>query len=290
VTLKGLLRIGTSALSLLVGLGPFHKADAQSAGSVGAVNPSATGAPPGGAARTLAIGNSIVRNERLQTSATGTLQVSFNDRTTLSLGPNTNMVVDQYVYNPATGAASLQTSVRSGLVRFVGGQSSHQGNATVQTPVATIGIRGNMAIVQFDPTCGWRITSLAQGVLTIRNNVSEVRIERPGFTVCVASADQVIPQPTRADPGMVQQAFAATLSRPGQTGGAIRLPTDVQASQFGVGSPTLPSASGSPVDYQGILSLQQEFGANAAQGRNRGRLPEQTTAPPDSPNPYGNAQ
>lgn len=278
MTLKGLLRIGSSALSLLVGVGPFHKADAQPAGSVGAVNPSATGAPPGGAARTLTIGNSIVRNERLQTSTTGTLQVSFNDRTTLSLGPNTNMVVDQYVYNPATGAASLQTSVKSGLVRFVGGQSSHQGNASVQTPVATIGIRGNMAIVQFDPTCGWRITSLAQGVLTIRNNVSEVRIERPGFTVCVASADQVIPQPTRADPGMIQQAFSATLSRPGQTGGAIRLPTDVQASQFGVGSPALPSASGSPLDYQGILSIQEEFGANAAQGRQ------------GEPNPYGNAR
>jgi hypothetical protein len=292
MALKGFLRLGTSALSLLIGLMPFYRANAQPAGSVGAVNPSATGAPPGGAPRSLAIGTSIVRNERLQTSATGTLHVTFNDRTTLNLGPNTNLVVDQYVYNPASGAASLQTSVRSGLVRFVGGQSSHQGNASIQTPVATIGIRGNMVVVQFDPTCGWRVTSLAQGVITVRNRVSEVRIERPGFTVCVAAADQIIPQPTRADPGMVAQAFAATLSRPGQTGGAIRLPTDTQASRHGLGSSPLPSRSGSALDYQSILSIQQEFGRNAAQARQPGRaVPEQqNTTPPGEPNPYGNAQ
>jgi hypothetical protein len=91
---------------------------------------------------------------------------------------------------------------------------------------------------------------------------------------------------------MIEQAFAATLSRPGQTGGAIRLPTDTQASRHGLGSAPLPSSGGSPLDYQSILSIQQEFGRNAAQARQPGRaLPEQHDAtPPSEPNPYGNAQ
>src|SRR6478672_10194654 len=103
MTLKSLLRVGGSLLPLILNLiAPLHRAVAQSAGSVGAVNPNATGTPPGGGARTLALGNSVVRNEKLQTNATGTLHVTFTDKTTLNLGPNTTVVVDKYAYDPST--------------------------------------------------------------------------------------------------------------------------------------------------------------------------------------------
>lgn len=280
--LRRSLRFGSSLLALIVAaFGQVDRAHAQGAGSVGAVNPEAKGTPPGGGSRTLTLGTSVVRNERLQTSATGSLHVAFNDRTTLNLGPNTNVVIDNYVYDPASGSGTLQASIKSGLMRFVGGQTSHEGTAAVTTPVATIGIRGNMAIIEFDPTCGWRITSLAQGVIAIRNRVSEVLIRRPGYTVCVASADQVLPEPTRASPAMIARAFDATVSRSGQTGGAKRLPTDAQAARRGIGSGTLPSASGSPLDGLSILSLQKGIGRNAAQGRQPRRvLPNKPPATP----------
>jgi hypothetical protein len=293
--LKGVLHLGSSAIALLLGLiAPLTRASAQTAGSVGAVNPSGTGTPPGGSSRSLEVGSSVVRNERLQTSATGKLHVTFTDKTTLNLGPNTTVVIDKYVYDPASGSGNLQASVKSGLLRFVGGQTSHEGAATVQTPVATIGIRGNMAIVEFNPACGWQITSLAPGVLSVRNRVSEVEITRPGYTVCVASADQVIPQPTRADPRAIQQAFQATLSSPGQSGGATRIPTDDQLARRGLGSAPLPSGSGSALDYSSILSIQQSIGRNAAQGRQPRRVvvprPPVTESSPETQNPYGNSR
>lgn len=297
--LKSVLHIGSSALALILGcIAPVTRAGAQTAGSVGAVNPSATGTPPSGGSRTLAIGNSVVRNERLQTSSSGKLHVTFTDKTTLNLGPNTTVTIDEYVFNPSSGAGGLKATVKSGLLRLVGGETSHAGNATVQTPVATIGIRGNMALIEFDAGCGWRVTSLAQGVLTIRNRVNEVQITRPGFTVCVASADVAIPQPRRADPAAIEQAFTNTLSRPGQNGGAVRIPTEADLARRGLGSATLPSASGSALDYTSILAIQQGIGRNAAQARQPRRVvprppPQQhqeTSSSTEETNPYGNAR
>ena len=281
--LRRSLRFGTSLFALILGaFAGFTRAGAQSAGSVGAVNPNATGTPPGSSARPLAIGNAVVRNERLQTSATGTLHVTFSDRTTLNLSPNSTIVIDEYVYDPASGAGSLKASVQSGLMRFVGGQLSHDKGVVVTTPVATIGIRGDMVVIQYKPGCGWEVTSLAQGEISVRNSVSEKLIRRPGYTLCVASSDQVIPDPIRANPAAIEQAFNATLSRPGQTGGATRLPTDAQAARLGIGSAPLPSNGGSTLDALSAITVQQGVARSSAQGRQ----PRQVQ-PTRSTTPYG---
>lgn len=292
--LSAVLRIGSSVLALIAAaFGTGTRAGAQSAGSVGAVNPNATGTPPGGGSRTLAIGNSVVRNEVLKTSATGTLHVTLTDKTTLNLGPSTTMTVNTYVYNPSSGQGSMQASVRSGLLRYVGGKTSHDGNATVNTPVATIGIRGNMVIIECGLVGGCRITSLAEGEISIRNNVNAVAILRPGYTVTVASADAPIPEPTRADPAAIQTAFLLTTSRPGQTGGASRIPTEAQAARRGLGSDTLPSNAGSALDAASVLSLQQIIGRNSAQGRQLRQIqqrPRQPIVIDTRTNPYGDSK
>lgn len=290
--LSAILRIGSSVLALVAAaLGGGSRAHAQSAGSVGAVNPNATGTPPGGASRTLAIGNAVVRNEVLKTSATGTLHVTLSDKTTLNLGPGTTMTVDRYVYDPSSGQGSMQASVKSGLLRYVGGQTSHTGNAAVNTPVATIGIRGNMVIIECGPL-GCRVTSLAGGEVSVRNSVNEVLILRPGYTVLVASADAPIPEPTRADPAAIQAAFLLTTSRPGQAGGAARIPTEAQTARRGLGSDALPSNAGSPLDYSSVLSLQQIIGRNSAQGRQPRQVqPRQAPATDNArPNSYGDTR
>jgi hypothetical protein len=288
MALSGPLKLGSSLIALIVSVfAPHTRANAQNAGTVGAVNPSASGTPPGAGTRTLAIGNNVVRNERLQTSAAGTLHVVLADRTTLNLGPNTDLVIDRLVYDPASGEGSLSTRMSKGLLRFVGGQTSHSGNATVQTPVGTIGIRGNMVVVRFDPAVGWIVTALGQGVITVRNGVSEVQITRPGFSVIVTSATAPIGPPFRESPAAIEFAFAQTMSRPGQRGGASRPPTNAGAAQLGIGAGSLPSSGGSALDYQSIMSIQPGLGRNSAQGRQPQRA--RPGRPPAETNPYGNA-
>lgn len=126
---------------------------ADTVGTAAAVRPASTGTPPGGSARTLQIGTGIVSKERIQTTGTGSLQVMFNDKSTLTIGPNSNLVIDDFVYNPGAGGGKFAASLTKGALRFVGGQISHTTGVTINTPVASLGIRGGAAFVTHDSVC-----------------------------------------------------------------------------------------------------------------------------------------
>src|SRR5262245_47463079 len=118
---------------------------AQTVGTTGAVNPQVQGGD-----RVLQVGSSIIFRERIITSASGSTQVLFIDKTTLSVGPNSNVVIDEFVYNPKTSSGRMTVSLTKGAMRMVGGNVSHTEGATIKTPVATIGVRGGVATVKHD--------------------------------------------------------------------------------------------------------------------------------------------
>lgn len=126
---------------------------AQSVGAAAAVRPSSTGTPPGAAARTLQVGTQIVQKERIRTTGTGSLQVMFNDKSTMTIGPNSDLVIDEFVYSPGGSGGSFATNLTKGALRFVGGQISHKDGATINTPVATLVVRGGAAVVSHDAAC-----------------------------------------------------------------------------------------------------------------------------------------
>src|SRR5689334_11977236 len=94
---------------------------AQQVGVTAAVNPAATGTPPGGQVRTLTIGEKVVHNERIDTDARGLLQVLLADGTTFTVGPNSGLVIDTFVYDPDKGRAKITASLSKGVFRFIGG-------------------------------------------------------------------------------------------------------------------------------------------------------------------------
>ena len=79
-------------------------------------------------------------------SAGGTaVGIAFADETTMSVDPNSTMVIDDFVYdpeNPTTG--SMNANVLEGNFSFVSGQIAKVGADAmkVTTPVLTIGVRG----------------------------------------------------------------------------------------------------------------------------------------------------
>src|SRR5487761_1588074 len=146
----------SAALLLLLGVG-LTSAPASAQQRIGvdsAVNPNAMGIPPGGLPRRLVLGQDVVFNERITTEAEGQTQVLFVDESTLSVGPNANMVIDRFVYDPNAGTGQLAASLTRGVFRFVGGKLSKQANAvSMRTPAATIGIRGGVMLVNVQPGC-----------------------------------------------------------------------------------------------------------------------------------------
>jgi len=123
---------------------------AQQVGVAGAVNP-ASQAILRGTVRVLELGAPIIYNEHLHTSSAGSLQVLFIDKTTLSVGPSSDLTIDSYVYDPQKQSGKMALTLGKGILRVVGGNVTHTGGATITTPVATIGVRGGIATVSYQP-------------------------------------------------------------------------------------------------------------------------------------------
>lgn len=128
-----------------------QQAMAQQIGTATAVNPSTEGTPPGGSTTTLTIGARVLHKERIHTSPTGSVQLLFLDKSTLSIAPNTTLVIDEFVYDPAAKSGHMLTKLTQGTLQYIGGELSHQGAVTVETPAAVIGIRGGIGILTQGP-------------------------------------------------------------------------------------------------------------------------------------------
>jgi hypothetical protein len=144
---RRLLPLPFAAASLGAVLALSAAANADTVGTAGAVNTATSGTAPGAPTRVIEIGTQVVANEKIQTTASGSVQVLFIDKTTLNVGPNSTLVIDRFVFNPATTKGELALSLGKGVVRVVGGIATHSEGATIRTPVAAIGLRGGIAII-----------------------------------------------------------------------------------------------------------------------------------------------
>lgn len=218
-------RLALAAGFTIVALG----ANGQTVGNVGAVNQTARGTPPGQTTRTLSLGAGVVDRERVETSADGNAQIVFLDTSTLTIGRNSAVTIDRFVYDAHAGAGAQAISAAKGVLRFVGGGVSHGGGATVRTPAATIGVRGGMGLFALgEPRCGTLIVN-QYGVLTISSGGASTALTRSGVGVCVSSGG--ISDPFRVPVETLARLNARLGSGPKQTAGAIDLPTNFEAHQ-----------------------------------------------------------
>lgn len=287
-----------SQLSRLLGLllsttAPFAtQAVAQNSGRVGAVNNDATGTPPGAATRKLTVGSGIVVKERVRTSSSGSTQIQFPDQSTLNIGSNSDMVIDQFVYDPHAKSGSMVASAAKGVLRYVGGQISHNSGATINTPSAAIGIRGGIVTIMLPlpPSIAASDPALAGlrgelvishfGVITLSNGVSQVTLP-PGFAAVIGGPNQPISTPFKLADATLQQIMQQLASKPGQRGGVANGPTSTQVPP-GFSTSVLPNPPGPPgTDPLGYTSI---FGAGNNAARNRSNSNQiQTTTPPSYP-------
>src|SRR5665811_2045275 len=88
-------------LGLAIAVGPVIKpAMADKVGVAAAVNPDAYSSLSGTPDKQLKIGKSIFYNERINTTNSGLVQVLLMDGSTFTVGPNSNLTIDRFVYDP----------------------------------------------------------------------------------------------------------------------------------------------------------------------------------------------
>ncbi len=97
-------------------------------------------------------GTKVFRNDSLRTGADGSLAMIFRDDTLLSLGPDSVLSVDEFLFSPAEGKLALVTRMLKGTAAYVSGIIGKlaPGSVRFETPVATIGIRGTRFAVAVD--------------------------------------------------------------------------------------------------------------------------------------------
>jgi len=134
--------LGALALSLALGTG---FAQAEKVGVAAAVNPDAFSSLSGTPNKQLNIGKSIFYNERINTTNSGLVQVLLVDGSTFTVGPNSNLVIDRFVYDPRKKTGELVATFSKGTMRFIGGKlSKNEGGVKVNTPSGALAIRGGM--------------------------------------------------------------------------------------------------------------------------------------------------
>lgn len=138
-----------AALAILALTG---SADAQDVvGRIKAMTGSVTVTGAGGSTAAQ-VGTPLHANDVVETAAGATAGLSFKDDTLISIGPNSKLSVDEFVFNPAEEKYSFATKMARGTMYYVSGTMAKLApeKVSVATPVGTIGIRGTRFLVRAD--------------------------------------------------------------------------------------------------------------------------------------------
>jgi hypothetical protein len=92
--------------------------------------------------------DTIYKNDVLQTNIDGTLGITFDDETTFTLKPNTQLAVDEFVYQQGGTDNAAVFNVLRGTAAFVAAEVAHTGDMKITTPSSTLGIRGTTGLVE----------------------------------------------------------------------------------------------------------------------------------------------
>jgi hypothetical protein len=98
------------------------------------------------------VGLEIRENDTLRTGPDGSIGVIFRDDTLLSLGPESALVIDKFVFAPKEGKFSIVLRMIRGTAAYLSGLISKLApdSAHFETPTASIGIRGTKFVVRVE--------------------------------------------------------------------------------------------------------------------------------------------
>jgi hypothetical protein len=92
-------------------------------------------------AKVLVVGTDVFIGDRITTDARGLVQIRFTDRTELTIGPNSSLLIEDYLLREDESNGKFAINMLSGTFRFVTGRAA-KNLYEIKTPTGTIGIRG----------------------------------------------------------------------------------------------------------------------------------------------------
>ena len=94
------------------------------------------------------VGDLVYQGDVVRTGADGRVSINFTDGTSFNLSNNANMTLNEFVYDPNGKSNSTLFNLSKGTFTFVAGKIAKTGDMKIDTPVATMGIRGTTPHVE----------------------------------------------------------------------------------------------------------------------------------------------
>ena len=167
-------------------------------------------------------GLGIMLGDRIITGPDGALGVIFKDNTRISLGPDSQIRIDSYIYNPKKNIFFLLLNKLQGTASYISGAIGKLApdSVRIRTPRAIVGIRGTFLLVKApakkslqakdmfvlmpDPGTG------KVGGIAVLNETSTIRLSKAHESVQVAQ-DQHPGQPVVLSQEKIESLFQSAL-------------------------------------------------------------------------------
>jgi hypothetical protein len=266
-------------------------AAAQTVGVASATSGQPRGTPPAQTERVLQVGIDVFANERVRTGATDRAHLVFRDGSALSVGANSEITIDRFVYDPSTQSGDLAFTATRGAFRFVGGAISKKSDVKITAPSANIGVRGGIATFTIAGDGSLTVTFLYGDSVTVSNPAGTQKAVRYGSQIFVPYGGPPMP-PIVLPPGSLQAYLA--LFDEAQGGGNIIGPGDqaqLDALVAALNNGVLPRTGTGPGLQTWLAYLQllqtQAIATTNANRISGGQKPAAATpaAPPAPPAP-----
>jgi hypothetical protein len=108
------------------------------------------------------VNDPIYLGDVVVTGADGRVGITFNDGSAFDLSSNARMAMTEFVYDPNSKANSTLLSLTKGTFTFVAGKIAKSGDMKIDTPVATMGIRGTTPHVEISDDGTVRFSTLIE--------------------------------------------------------------------------------------------------------------------------------
>ena len=108
------------------------------------------------------VGDLVYLGDVVLTGADGRVGINFTDGTAFNLSGNARMVLNEFVYDPNGKANSTFFNLTKGTFTFVAGNVAKTGDMKIDTPVATMGIRGTTPHVEISDNGSVRFSTLIE--------------------------------------------------------------------------------------------------------------------------------
>jgi hypothetical protein len=170
-------------------------------------------ASAGGAGQTK-VGDLVYKGDTVTTGVDSAVGITFSDGTAFNLSSNARMVLNEFVYDPKGTSNSTLFSLSKGTFTFIAGKVAKTGDMKIDTPVATMGIRGTTPHVEIRDDGMVAFSTLLEDKKAIEKGITPTaRVKKQRQA---KSAEPVSTPPDPASPDLIPPPAPAAPAPPSQ--------------------------------------------------------------------------